>query len=151
MGEFARSALCFANRCAGGILEAYERIIQQQEVCNKIISQVDPSGNVSNSGDNYRVAWQPEGRSWKGSVKQGSWESGTIKIDKKDHEALLMRLGKGQELVSRLSIDGKTILVVFAGVNPLDGGEKGYRVSFRLYPINQQIGLPSAQTYPVYT
>jgi hypothetical protein len=132
-------------------LKAYEGIIQQGEVCDKIISQVDNSGNMSNSGDNYRVVWQPEGRSWKGSGKQGSWESGTFKIDKKDHGALLLRLDQGHELVSRLSIDGKTILVVFAGVNPLDGGETGYRFSFRLYPINQQIGLPSAQTYPVYT
>ena len=134
-------------------LKAYERIIQQEEVCNKVISDVDTSGNVSNSGDNYQVAWRPQGRSWQGSVKQGSWESGTFEIDKKDHEALIERLGKGQELASRLSIDGKTILVVFAGVNSdsLDGGKTGYRFSFRLYPINQQIGLPGAQMYPVYT
>jgi hypothetical protein len=149
--ELKGAGTSFSTDVPEAFLKAYERIIQQEEVCSKIISQVDISGNVSNSGDNYRLAWQPEGRSWKGSVKQGSWESDTFKIDKKDHGALTERLGKGQELASRLSVDGKIILVVFAGVNPLDGEETGYRFSFRLYPITRQNGLPSAQTYPVYT
>jgi hypothetical protein len=153
MGGFNGAARSLPTNVPKPFLEAYERIIQQEEVRNKIISDVDTSGNVLSGGDNYQVAWQPNGRYWNGSIKQGSWERDTFKIDKKDHEALIGRLGKGQELASRLSIDGKTILVVFAGVNPdsLDGGETGYRFSFRLYPIDQQIGLPGAQTYPVYT
>jgi hypothetical protein len=151
--EHKGAGTSFSTDVLEAFLKAHERIIQQEEVCNRIISQADTSGNVLNSGDKYQVAWQSEGRSWKGSVKQGAWESGTFKIDQKDHGALLSRLGQGHELASRLSIDGKTILVVFAGVNPisLDGEETGYRFSFRLYPIDQQVGLPSAHTYSVYT
>ncbi|KAH8090261.1 hypothetical protein HD553DRAFT_337947 [Filobasidium floriforme] len=126
-------------------LQAFERIIQQEEVCDKIISDVDTSGNVLSGGDNYQVTWGPRGRSLQGSIKQGSWESGTFEISNTDHKALEERLDKALDLASRLSVNGKTILVVFAGVNPLDGGETGYRFSFRLYPIDQQIGEPSAQ------
>lgn len=125
-------------------LKAFNRIIQQREVCDKIIADAKTfdqrapkqSWNYSIGGGAYSYfASQAKDGSWTGSLSQGGVDDVSIKVKKADREAFEGSLGLADEFACQLAIDDQVLWVVlFAPVtkDTVHAGTFAYSFSFRL-------------------
>lgn len=130
-------------------LKAFNRIIQQREVCDKIISDAkisnqrtsEHSWNYSIGGGAYSYfASQAKDGSWSGSLSQGEGDDVSTKVKKADRTVFEGSLGLAEELACQLAIDGQVLSVVlFSPVNkePVHAGTFAYSFCFRLLPISE--------------
>lgn len=144
-----REHLSIRTNISPDFLKAFNRIIQQREVCDKIIADAKTfdqrapkqSWNYSIGGGAYSYfASQAKDGSWTGSLSQGGVDDVSIKVKKADREAFEGSLGLADEFACQLAIDDQVLWVVlFAPVtkDTVHAGTFAYSFSFRLLPVSE--------------